>query len=381
MRDQRQKEQQMNTVFRVISSTVIVSLFSLSAPVKAETVSTTADLLNNKKVPAYALSREMQEIMYRLGVEQDKKLGLQTDCKSQYNIKPIDMAVLSPIDFPEDKQNPTKGVWKVRYKLERCGDSKVYNAYFVANSNGEAPNPRAYYPGSTNASPVLVKDAMSSAIVGASARSGLKDCKDISVFDMRVTEPAHNFVEGEKTFKGVWNEIWTFRMCGHSVEVAMTFIPDVNGGGTTFKSGPVIHKEKMLQKISGLPILPGDSIEKVKSALNTDIEPEDYSDSNMRKNYKQLRLKTKGIWVFFDQFGRAYTIRLDTPFAGNVGGVEIGKSRAFLMETLGKPTTIIERMKTINNRSKPYLYHIDDNTNVRFDFGDDDEIITILVLN
>jgi hypothetical protein len=154
----------------------------------------------------------MQETMYRLGVEQDKKLGLQADCKSQYNIKPVGLVVLSPIDFPEDKQNPTKGVWKARYELNRCGDSKVYNALFVANSNGEAPNPRAYYPGSTNASPVLVKDAMLSAISVTAVRSGLKDCKDISVFDMRVTEPAHNVIEGEKTFKGVWKEIWTFRM-------------------------------------------------------------------------------------------------------------------------------------------------------------------------
>lgn len=139
------------------------------------------------------------------------------------------------------------------------------------------------------------------------------------------------------------------------------------------------HKEEVLQKISGLPIKPGDSIEKVKAALETDIEPEAYDNSASQGKNKQLRLKTKGIWVFFDQSGRAYTIRLDAPFAGNVGGVEIGKSRAFLVEKLGKPTRIIERMPTLNERSKPYFYHIDDNTKVRFNFGDDDEIIEILI--
>lgn len=140
-----------------------------------------------------------------------------------------------------------------------------------------------------------------------------------------------------------------------------------------------VHKKEMLQKISGLPIQPGDSIENVKAALDTDIEPEAYNDSASRGKNKQLRLKTKGIWVFFDQSGRAYTIRLDAPFTGNVAGVEIGKSRAFLEEKLGKPTKIIERIPTLNNRSKPYLYNIDDNTKARFNFGDDDEIIYIFI--
>ena len=140
-----------------------------------------------------------------------------------------------------------------------------------------------------------------------------------------------------------------------------------------------IHKGEVLQKISGLPIQPGDTIENVKAALDTDIEPEAYDDSALQGKNKQLRLKTKGIWVFFDQSGRAYTIRLDEPFAGNVAGVEIGKSRAFLVEKLGKPTKIIERMPTLNNRSKPYSYHIGDNTKARFNFGDDDEIINIFI--
>jgi hypothetical protein len=99
--------------------------------------------------------------------------------------------------------------------------------------------PKAFYPGSTNAGPDLVKDAVTQAAAGALVRSGLKDCKSAYVFDMRVTEPAHNVVEGDKTFKGVWNEIWTFRMCGQMIDVAMTFIPDATGGGTTFTSGPL----------------------------------------------------------------------------------------------------------------------------------------------
>ncbi|MBI5909842.1 MAG: hypothetical protein HY848_07810 [Betaproteobacteria bacterium] len=85
---------------------------------------------------------------------------------------------------------------------------------------------------------MLVKDAMLSAITAALARSGFKDCKDVDVFDMRVTDAAHNVVEGNKTFKGVWNEVWAFQVCGQMIGVPMTFIPDADGGGTTFTTGP-----------------------------------------------------------------------------------------------------------------------------------------------
>lgn len=229
----------MNRKTLMTFSAALAASLILSGLSQAETVNTTVELRNNKPAVAYVFSRSMLETMYRLGVEEDKKFGLQSECKSQYRVKPFSAVVLKPIEFPEGKQHPTNGVWLSRYQLERCGDSKFYNALFFANSNGEAPMPKSFYPGSTNAGPVLVKDAMMSAASGAMVRSGLKDCKSADVFDMRVTEPAHNVVEGDKTFKGVWNEIWTFRMCGQMIDVAMTFIPDANGGGTTFTSGPV----------------------------------------------------------------------------------------------------------------------------------------------
>ena len=92
----------------------------------------------------------------------------------------------------------------------------------------------------TGVNPVIFRDGSTlSAVAGTLARAGIKDCKTADVFDMHVTQPAHVVIEGEKTFKGVWNEIWTFRACGQMVDAYMTFIPDANGGGTTFTSGSV----------------------------------------------------------------------------------------------------------------------------------------------
>jgi hypothetical protein len=141
-------------------------------------------------------------------------------------------------------------------------------------------------------------------------------------------------------------------------------------------TGPVAAQNA---RIEGLPIKLGDSIEAVKAALGTTLEAED-SKSAVRRNTKSLRLKTKGIWVFFDQDGRSYNIRLDAPFAGNIAGVKIGDSRARLQETLGKPHKVIKSVFPSTLRPEPYLYYIDDLTTVRFDFDGDGEIETAFIL-
>ena len=231
----------MNRKLLVISVVLAVS-FIFSDSSQAETVNTTADLQNNKTALAYIDSLQMLESMYRLGIEEDRKFGLHQDCKSKYLIRPVSAVVLKPIEFSEGKQHPTKGVWLSRYQLERCGDSKNYNALIFASLNGEAPILRSFHAGSSNASPVLIQDALRSAVPIAVTQSGLKDCKTALVFDMRVTESSHNVVEGKKAFKGVWNELWTFSMCGQMIDVAMTFIPDATGGGTSFTASPAKPK-------------------------------------------------------------------------------------------------------------------------------------------
>lgn len=132
-------------------------------------------------------------------------------------------------------------------------------------------------------------------------------------------------------------------------------------------------------QVVGLPIKLGDPIETVKTALQTSLEPEE-STSASQTNQKALRLKTKGIWVFFDKASRTSTIRLDAPFSGNVGGIKISDSLALLEKTLGKPAKIMKIGFAIPGRYDPYLYYIDDVTTVRFDFDRDGLIETIFVL-
>lgn len=218
----------------LISTPATVVTFMLVGHSYAETASSAADLQASNRIAAYIESRPMQEVLFRLGVEQDRKFGIQVECKS-HEVKPLAIVILSPIDLPDDKQNPTKGTWLFRYALNRCGETKAYNVLFGANGEGGTPKSLAYYPGTTNAHPVLVRDAMVSAMASAMVRSGIKDCRSAEVFDMRVTEQPHSVREGEKEFKGVWSETWTFKACNQTVEIPITFTPDIGGGGTSFK--------------------------------------------------------------------------------------------------------------------------------------------------
>jgi hypothetical protein len=214
---------------------VLPTAMFVSSVALAEVVSRASDLSSNKRTATYITSRPMMEQLGRFGVQQDRQFGLHPDCKSPYNVVLDNIVILSPIDFPDDMQHPVKGIWRFRYQFERCGDRKVYNLIYMANDKGETPAVKPYFPGTTYAGVILVKDAMNSALQGASVRVD-KACKNFEIFDMRVSESPHDVVEGATTHKGVWNEIWTFRACGEMVEVPMTFIPDAVGGGTTFSS-------------------------------------------------------------------------------------------------------------------------------------------------
>lgn len=222
----------------LIAVVIAVGLFVFTASSFAERVNPGEDFRYARRTEAYINAQPMSEILYRMAVEQDKKFGLQPHCKSQYQVRPLGTIILAPIDFPDDRPHPTEGIWNFRYQIERCGAAKIYNTLFIATDNGEAPTPQVYYPGTTNADPLLIKDAMLSALVVAATDPNLKDCREIDVFDMQVTKAPHVVTEGNQVVSGVWSEDWTFRMCGQLATVGITFTPDQKNGGTTFSINP-----------------------------------------------------------------------------------------------------------------------------------------------
>jgi hypothetical protein len=87
-----------------------------------------------------------------------------------------------------------------------------------------------------------------------------------------------------------------------------------------------------------VPVKLGDTIEKVKAAYQTAAEPE---PANLpgRPGARFLQVQSKGTWLFFNEAGEIYTIRLARPFRGQVMGVKIGDSSKTVLHALGNPRT------------------------------------------
>lgn len=234
----KEGEFKMKKICCLIAVVIVGVVFVFTASSYAERVNSGEDFRYARRIETYINSQPMFEILYRMAVEQDKKFGLQPNCKSLYKVKPLGTIILSSIVFPDDNQHPTEGIWNFRYQIERCGAAKIYNTLFIATDNGEAPTPRIYYPGTTSADPLLIKDAMLSALVAAATDPHLKDCREIDVFDMHVTKAPHVVTEENRVVSGVWSEDWTFRMCGQLATVGITFTTDQKSGGTTFSINP-----------------------------------------------------------------------------------------------------------------------------------------------
>jgi hypothetical protein len=222
------KGDKMTTLLRLCILTTLI-VFASPKDSLTETLTSIFELKQGTRIHKYLFSKDQFEVLYRVGVEWDKKLGLQQNCKSQYQVKPYNTALLAPIDFPNEKEHPTKGIWRYRFQLERCGETKIYNAIFAAQNDGK-PQVLPHWPGDTRASPRLIYDALTSAIASASAKiknvDKITECKDLTIFDMKVSEEPHDVVENGITIRGVWWEKWTFLACGQYADVLLRFTPD-----------------------------------------------------------------------------------------------------------------------------------------------------------
>lgn len=200
------------------------------APPVAATPAEPGDTRQPSRLNAYLYGKEQIGALYEAGREWDRKLGLQQDCKSPYNIQPLNLFLLRGIEFPENKPHPVAGSWQHRFVFERCGKRMTYNAVFVARP-GDKPELRPHVPGNTNASMQQVAEGQKTATPAALARlvKRKKGCKDAELVGTRLTHPPREAKDADQP-AGHWEETWTFRGCGHDVEVTVTFTPDGQGG-------------------------------------------------------------------------------------------------------------------------------------------------------
>jgi hypothetical protein len=133
--------------------------------------------------------------------------------------------------------------------------------------------------------------------------------------------------------------------------------------------------------IEGLPVWLGDTVDKVKEVYQTKLDPEP-SESPIQRGSTALRLKTKGVWFFFNRDGKIYTIRIEAPFHGTINGVKIGDTASKMLKVLGQPAKVPKPIAGLTNVMLPrtYIYYLDDVTTANFQVNSDDEIETVFLL-
>jgi len=123
--------------------------------------------------------------------------------------------------------------------------------------------------------------------------------------------------------------------------------------------------------IEGLPIKIGDTVDDLQKVFGAKLEPQPVKSTSPIQR-TAIRLKTKGIWAFFEK-GKIVTLRVDPPFSGAILGVKLGDPLSRLQKTLG-PAVKQGTFGTLDT----YMYYFDDLTTTRFDVNrEDGEIKTI----
>ena len=106
----------------------------------------------------------------------------------------------------------------------------------------------------------------------------------------------------------------------------------------------------------------GDGVTRVRELLGINEDPLPYEGAGGGFKYN---LPEFGIWIFFDENLCVRTLRFDSPFPGNIGGIITGDSKKTVCQARGKP----ERKWPVNDDIDRWLY--DRGGYVRYDFDPD----------
>ncbi|MEW9305851.1 MULTISPECIES: hypothetical protein [Labrys] len=134
------------------------------------------------------------------------------------------VTILQPVSAGP-QGSPASGRWKQSFPVSGCGNDTVLNLYFSVAADGK-PQAGATLPGTTLADPLLQRDALLYANLGATR--AVADCKNFLVIDTKA--PASSQPPGTGGgLKAPWSETWTLSGCSRKVDVRMDFTPDSTG--------------------------------------------------------------------------------------------------------------------------------------------------------
>lgn len=131
----------------------------------------------------------------------------------------------------------TAGKWKQSFPVSGCGNDTVLNLYFSVAADGK-PQAFSALPGTTLADPLLQRDALLYAHIGAARVAD--NCKNFLVIDTKADASAGQAAQAGQRLKAPWSERWTLLGCKRKVAVRMDFIPDATGTTITPRDAAIL---------------------------------------------------------------------------------------------------------------------------------------------
>jgi len=173
------------------------------------------------------------------------------------------------------------------------------------------------------------------------------------------TRHRNNIIFPRLEWKKLWGTIAIIAICFYVFHKA-------NDIYLTFLNERIVSKEIKASSVStntqklGLLVKPGDTHDQMKSAYHMPLNPEAPPIGYPSSEY----LPQEGICFFFDQTGKIYNIRLESPFQGDVKGIKVGDSSETVLKSLGEPT----RSAALPGQSSPNIfYYTHEGMELRFD--------------
>ncbi len=133
------------------------------------------------------------------------------------------------------KSGKADRVWLVSATVPQCTGDTVYNV-MVLEKDGQLAGGQLVYRGEALSWPSLMSDVQGGLqrAAPAFAKSMKIDCYTMDFADLTVYEMARDADLGQEWFgvhmTGLWEERWTFVMCGQAVEMELQFTADRAGG-------------------------------------------------------------------------------------------------------------------------------------------------------
>lgn len=130
-----------------------------------------------------------------------------------------------------------------------------------------------------------------------------------------------------------------------------------------------------------LRAIPGDGIAKIQAAYPGSPAPVPYS-SAAPIDKQLIRLRDKGIWFFLTSDGVINTVRLDSPFGGEINGIHIGNRLNEVQRVLGsagKPLPVMSQ-SAIALPPSAYIFATDPRYRIRVDLDADQRVQSILLI-